>query len=168
MKASTKRTLLSFFVVVIGMYALLAIQLAGVGEGTLDENHTEVLQVRDLMSPAQFTLLDSYAVTGNMSGDIERGFRASITGITSADLDSNGAFQRGDSLAASLESAVDFVLENFGNEESNWVPGPESVKTRDFYLYPMSIDAQDQYVDSARLVMVSPANQSLYYFWLKF
>ncbi|MCG8414648.1 MAG: hypothetical protein MI746_10565 [Pseudomonadales bacterium] len=168
MKASTKRTLLSFLAIVAGLYGLLAIQFAGVGEGILEENHPEVQQVRDLMSPAQFTLLDSYAVTGNMSGDIERGFRASITGITSAELESNGAFQRGDSLAASVENAVDFVLENFGNEESNWVPGPESVKTSDFYLYPMSIDAQNQYIDSARLVIVSPVNQSLYYFWLKF
>lgn len=163
-----KQALLAIAILVLGFYGLLAWQLSGSGEGTLPSDHADVRQVRSLFSSTQFEMLESYAVSGNWSGDIERGFKAHIEGVSIDELEQLSIVQRGDEFSPDYSVAADFVLENFGGADTNWVPAPESVKTSDYYLYPLSVEAQTQSIDSARLVLVSPANQLLYYFWLEF
>lgn len=133
----------------------------------MNSDDPEVIQVAQYLQLPSLILQESYAVTGNWSGDIERGFSASIDSQVAEELLNFPGISRGDQLDAQSAAAVRFVANSFG-ESVDWFPSSTQVSNQEFFVIPISIDADGEYIDSARLVLLDLANRLLFYAWVKF
>ena len=147
---------------------LLLWQLSQFGVVEVSASDADVIEIENYFPSSQLQLIDSYAVAGNWSGDIERSFSASLAGLSQPDIDLLPGVERGDQLSIENAAAVRFVAENIGDGELPWFPGLMQILTEYFYIAPLSVVADGEFIDSARLILINPANHMLYYAWLKF
>jgi len=143
-------------------------QISQFGVVKVSASDADVIEIENYFPSSQLQLVDSYAVTGNWSGDIERSFSARLIGLNQSDINLLPGVERGDQLSTENAAAVRFIVSNLGSGELHWLPGLMQISTEDFYIAPLSVVADGEFIDSARLILINPANQMLYYVWLKF
>ena len=148
--------------------ALLSYQFSQYGAGEMDPGHPDVGVVSSLLRGAEIELTDSYAVYGNLSGDIDRGFAARVSGFDWESLNREATFYRGDQLPAELAQVVQFNAEHLGGGSLSWYPAAEDTLSLRYFVAGLSLDLQEGYVDSGRIVLLRPQDQMVFYSWVKF
>ncbi|MDA1372875.1 MAG: hypothetical protein O2971_19265 [Proteobacteria bacterium] len=159
-----------FFVIFYAAFFLLLLLYSGPGE--IDEEDYAYQLVTNwfagLQIPQnQIELIDSYTLSGAWSGDGEAGFSVRVSGLNEALITGHDGVVRGDSLTAELDNALEFVADLYGGGELNWFPRYQEVLTPEYYVYPFTLDVFDNTTDSARLLILHPADAMAYFVYVK-
>ncbi len=171
MVSKFKKALITLAIFVLGFYALLAVQLMGAGPGEMPRDHPDIRQVESLLGGARIEILNSYMVTGNWSGDIDRGFVGRISSTDSVESNTPPLLEAalpGDELPAPLRSAVRFLATHIGGDQADWFPGADEILTARYRVQALAVESQDAGVDSSRLLIIRPDDGMIYYGWVKF
>ena len=71
-------------------------------------------------------------------------------------------------MSAESAAAIRFVTENFGGRDAGWFPTAEQVLTPEYLIRELDVQAESDFIDSSRLLFVRPADQMVFYAWVKF
>ena len=148
-------------------FAYWGYQLSQYGPGEMESDHPDVQVVSSVLSGAEIVLLDSFAMSGSMTGDIDRGFAARVPGFNWGSLSEEIAY-RGDRLPEDLARVVRFNAENLGLGDLDWFPGADDILSENYFVYGLAMDVQGENVDSGRILLLRPADQMVFYSWVKF
>lgn len=152
----------------LGFNLLIMYQISRSGEGTLSANHPDVVTVARLLGGANLELVQSYSISGNWSGDIDRGFVARVLNLDEQALTEIEFTQRGDQLSEYSTEAVRFVAGNIGGQNTSWFPPAEELLTADYLIREVDVQGDTTLIDSARLLFLRPRDQMVFYAWVKF
>jgi hypothetical protein len=151
-----------FALIVFGCLVLLMLQISRTGESEIDEQHADFQLVQQLLDDARLELQESYNITGNWSGDVDRGFVASALEPGPRALNLFQIAERGDQLSGELAATVRFVADNIGNGQITWFPTADEILSADYRVQPMSINPRTGEIESPRLLILRPADQMVF------
>ena len=72
-----------------------------------------------------------------------------------------GNWYRCDSLPLILDEALEFI--GGWQNDMEWFPKEEEIRTKNFYVYPWSISCHGISPDAAKLIFVEPSDNMIYY-----
>ncbi len=112
------------------------------------------------------TVLKSYTSARSLTGDHLDAYAIKITNVTVDELTLNsndrpGHWYRMDSLPTVLDEAVSFI--GGWQHETPWFPTEDSLRTKDFYVYPWSIYCHGVTPSAAELIFINPTTKMVYY-----
>ena len=162
-----KRIAGGVFVFALGIL-LFASSIFQFSQGPLNRDHPDVRNIRYLFGELEFELLDSYGVEGSWAGDIERGFVARVPGLAAQWNRQFPAAVSGDALSGELLNAVSFVTQNLGGGVLHWFPRAGEVRTPNYSVQLLTVDVTGNSIDSSRLLLFRPADEMLFYAWVKY
>lgn len=111
-------------------------------------------------------VLKSYTSARSFTGDHLDAYAIKITSVTVDELTNHrntrpGKWYRMDSLPTVLNEAVSFI--GGWQHETPWFPTEDSLRTRDFYVYPWSIYCHGVTPTATELIFVRPKENMVYY-----
>jgi hypothetical protein len=111
-------------------------------------------------------VLESYTSARSFTGDHLDAYAIKITNVTVDELtnhngNTSGQWYRMDSLPTVLNEAVSFIAG--WQHETPWFPTEESLRTKDFYVYPWSIYCHGVTPTATELIFVKPKDKLVYY-----
>lgn len=142
-------------------------QILRTGPEELDADAADFRLVQSLFPGAEMAMLQSYNLSGSWTGDSGKGFSARLRGLDDMQLSALPGMVRGDGLSLELESATEFVSDSLGAGELDWFPRYEDILSSSYFVYPLAMDSEGGYVDSARLLFMRPEDGMLFYAWVK-
>lgn len=157
-----------FALIVFACLLLLMFQISGTGEGQIDEQHADFQLVQQLLDDARLELLDSYSSSGNWSGDVDRGFVATALEPGPRALNLFQIAERGDQLSGELAETVRFVADNLGNGQIAWFPTADEILTADYRVQAIAVNPRTGEIESPRLLILRPADLTVFYGWVAF
>jgi hypothetical protein len=111
-------------------------------------------------------VLKSYTSARSFTGDHLDAYAIKITNVTVDELTNRspngpGQWYRMDSLPTVLDEAVSFI--GGWQHETPWFPTEDSLRTKDFYVYPWSIYCHGVTPTATELIFVKPKEKMVYY-----
>lgn len=141
--------------------------LATMGPGPIDRRDRDFQRVAGLFPGQDIILVDSYTMSGSWAGDTEKAFMVTVSPTAmNAFVEISGAI-RGDRLPEDWIASVEFVTENIGMGQLDWMPPSPVLLGPDYYLYPFRNGVEQGYVDSAFMLLLHPDSNSAIYTQLK-
>jgi hypothetical protein len=153
----------------LGLLALafLLYQMSQIRPGEMEADHPDIGMVASVLSGASLELTDSFQMSGNWSGDIDRGFAARVADFDWQSLSRVNAY-RGDQLPGNLASATEFAVNNLGQGRQSWFPSAAEIMTERYFVYGLNIEPGDHHADSAQMLFLRPEDGMVFYSWVKF
>ncbi|SET59312.1 hypothetical protein [Hymenobacter actinosclerus] len=155
-------------VIIIGGYLFYSMTL---GNTNIEDNATTsdvrfVLNWCGLGDQRIDKVLKSYTSARSFTGDHLDAYAIKITNVTIDELTSKsnngvGLWYRADSLPTILDEAVTFI--GGWQHETPWFPTEDSLRTKDFYVYPWSIYCHGVTPTATELIFVKPKEKMVYY-----
>jgi hypothetical protein len=110
-------------------------------------------------------VVNSYISPTSLTGDHIDEYSIKITHVTKDELEKiniiQGRWYRCDSLPNTLDDAVKFIGEF--EDETSWFPKEEKIRTKDFYVYPWSMEYHGISPYAAQLIFINPNEKIVYY-----
>jgi hypothetical protein len=155
-------------VVIIGTCLLYSMT---VGNTKVEDNATKsdvrfVLNWCGLGDQRIEKVIKSYTSARSFTGDHLDAYAIKITNVTINELVRKnrtgvGQWYRADSLPTILDEAVTFIGD--WQNETPWFPTEDSIRTKDFYVYPWSIYCHGIKPTATELIFVKPKEKMVYY-----
>ena len=155
-------------VIIIVTYLLYSMT---VGNANVEDNATKsdvrfVLNWCGLGDQRIEKVMKSYTSARSFTGDHLDAYAIKITNVTVDELVNKSANQigqwyRADSLPQILDEAVTFI--GGWQHETPWFPKEDSIRTKDFYVYPWSIYCHGVTPTATELIFVKPKEKMVYY-----
>jgi hypothetical protein len=161
------RLLFQLAVLVALAVAFLLYRMSQIGPGEMQADHHDVALVASLLPGASLELTDSYQMSGNWSGDIDRGFAARVSNFDWQSLSQLNAY-RGDQLPESLAAATEFAVNNLGQGDQHWFPSAAEIMTERYFVYGLSMGPGAEQTDGGQMLFLRPEDAMLFYSWVKF
>ncbi len=115
-------------------------------------------------------VINSYVSSRSFTGDHLDAFAIKISHVDVAEIAEmkdryREKWFRGDQLARVVDDAVSFIAT--AQWEIPWFPEEASLKSNNFYVYPVSIHYYGTYPSAAELIFIQPSSNMIYYISLK-
>ena len=115
-------------------------------------------------------VLKSFTSARSFTGDYLDAYAIKITNVTVDELKNrnhnrSGPWYRMDSLPTLLDDAVSFI--GRWQHEIPWFPTEDSLRTKDFYVYPWSINFHGISPTATELIFINPTEKMVYYIGAK-
>jgi hypothetical protein len=155
-------------VIAIGGYLLYSMTLGNTNvEGKATKSDVRfVLNWCGLGDQRTDKVLKSYKSARSFTGDHLDAYAIKITNVTVEELTNTndnrqGQWYRMDSLPTVLDEAVSFI--GGWQHETPWFPTEDSLRTKDFYVYPWSIYCHGVTPSATELIFINPKEKMVYY-----
>lgn len=142
--------------------------MMGAGAGEMPADHPDIAQAESLLGGVDIEVLNSHAMSGNWSGDIDRGFVGKLVNISAQAMETIQSAPAGDQLDAATEMAVRFVADHLGGDQLTWFPDAEEILNPEYRVFILAAESEGEYLDSARLLITNPGEEMVFYGWVKF
>lgn len=159
-----KRLLISLGVLVLLFYATFfgVLVYQGSRDPVVEPDDRAVVHVLQwLHQEGDARLLSSYYPPVNWAGDYEKIFALELDEKVAADVVHRAGVVRGDQVAGDLAQALKFAM--LYTRELDWFPPHEDILAGDYYVASLQVVHQGGYTDGARLLIVQPDKQILYF-----
>ncbi len=109
-------------------------------------------------------VLESYTSAKALTGDHLDAYSIRISHVTIDELTKNNSsrkWYRGDELPKVVDEAIKFI----GNTQStiSWFPSEDRIRTSEYYIYPWSIGFHSIMPTSTKLIIIQPAEKTVFY-----
>lgn len=166
MRKALKR-ILQLLLLIGLLFAYKGYQISQYGPGEMEADHADVAVVTAVLLGARLELLNSYQMSANMAGDIDRGFAARVSGFDWGSLNEETTYS-GDQLPDDLARVIRFNVDNLGGGGLPWFPTVDDILSERYFVYGLVMDVGENWVDAGRILLLRPTDQMVFYSWVKF
>jgi hypothetical protein len=114
-------------------------------------------------------VIHSFESSRSLTGDHDDAYAIKINHVEIAELNRKdptmtSQWYRGDQLPEVVSQAVSFTGWHLPNKKYPWFPPEKDLRSKDFYIYPWSIELHGLQPTSVEIIFIRPSDLMVYYF----